>query len=90
MRTVHRYVVPVNDEAHRIELTGPIIHVATRAEEHVELWAVVDTDADPTVHTFLVVGTGQPMPDSAKCVVGSAITPSGRLVWHLVELGGES
>lgn len=88
MKTIHRYVVPANDLPHQIELTGPIVHVATRAEVHVELWAVVDPEAAPTAHAFQVIGTGHPMPEGARTVVGTAVTPSGRLVWHLVELGG--
>lgn len=90
MRTVYRYVIPVNDLPHHIELTGPIVHVATRIEDHVEFWAVVDNEAEPTMHQFQVIGTGNPMPEGTVSVVGSAITPSGRAVWHLVEIGRAS
>lgn len=90
MRTVYHYVVPVDDHAHRIGLTGPIVHVASRYETAVEFWAIADVNAEETLHWFQVIGTGHAMPEPSKGVVGSAVTPSGQLVWHLIELGGAS
>lgn len=90
MRTIYRYVVPVDDQAHLIVLTGPIVHVATRSEATVEFWAVADSDGEPTTHWLQVIGTGHPMSESAVNVIGTAVTPTGRLVWHLVEMGGAS
>lgn len=84
-RVIHRYVIPVNDRWHLLELRGPIVHVATRHEDCMEVWALNDPAAKPQMREFRAYGTGHPI--NAKTVhVGSAVTPSGRLVWHLMEL----
>jgi hypothetical protein len=82
VRTVYRYVVPVNDEAHEIELSGPIVHVAARSMGNVEFWALVG-EQESLVRTFQVFGTGHPLPHQAK-YIGTAL--AGPLVWHLFEL----
>lgn len=85
MRTVYRYVVPVNGHPHDIELTGPIVHVATRSVSNVEFWAIAG-EHEPTVGTFEVFGTGQPVPHSAAYVGTALAGRDGQLVWHLFEL----
>lgn len=84
MRAVFRYVVPVNDEAHDIELAGPIVHVATRQYDLVEFWAEAG-EQESTVRTFQVFGTGQAIPHNSA-YVGTALAGRGELVWHLFEL----
>lgn len=88
MRTVYRYVVPVNDEAHDIELSGPILYVAARSMGNVEFWALVG-EQEPAVRTFQVFGTGHSLPHQAA-YIGTAL--AGPLVWHIFELlaGGAS
>lgn len=86
-RSVYRYEIPVDDQWWFIELSGPIIHVATREARCVEIWAL--TGDEPKARSFRVFGTGQPLPDDNKpdCLahVGSAVVPGGALVWHLFE-----
>lgn len=84
-RTIFRQVIPVNDQWHTLELSGPIIHVATRHEDCVEIWFINDPAAETETRAFRVVGTGHTMPPALATHVGTAITPSGRLVWHLME-----
>ena len=83
-RRIYRDVIPVDDQWHELRLCGPIVHVATRHEDAVEVWHVHDPGQPVTVHAFCVVGTGHPVPPDAVDHVGSAITPSCRFVWHLM------
>lgn len=78
-----RYEVPVDDRDHWVDLPGPIMHVATRRADVVEIWA--STIGTPTIRRFRVFGTGQEIPLSAS-YVATAIVPGGAFVWHLVEL----
>ena len=83
MRQVFRSTVPVDDQWHTIELGGPILHIATRGEDYVEVWFLDDPATVAHDRTFRVYGTGQLGVEGEH--VGTAITPSGRLVWHLFE-----
>jgi hypothetical protein len=84
-RTVLREQVPVDDCWHTITLRGPIIHVATRHNHMVELWVFHDTSQPVTTRDLPAVGTGHPLTDEMCDYVGTAIVPSGALVWHLFE-----
>lgn len=83
MTRVLRHVVPVDDTVHEVVLAGPILHVATRHVDVVEVW-VQDKERTRPVR-LLVVGTGQPWPDGALHL-GTALAPGGTLVWHLLGL----
>jgi hypothetical protein len=83
-RTIYRYEIPVDDRWHAVDLSGPIVHVASRSMRSVELWAV-HGDKPATRRGFRVYGTGHPIPGDAT-YVGTAIPPGGQLVWHLLEL----
>ena len=83
---IYRYEVPVDDQWHTLCLSGPIVHVATRRPDVVEVWA--------TTHGFgaydvdlLVVGTGHRYPSTDVTHVGTAVVPGGALVWHLLRRG---
>lgn len=78
-----RYEVPVDDRDHWLDLPGPIVHVASRRLDVVEIWA--STVGPPATRRFRVCGTGQEMPLNAA-YVATAIVPGGALVWHLVEM----
>lgn len=83
--TIHRYEVPVDDQWHALELSGAILHVASRRPEVVEVWALV---AGPEMRReFRVFGTGQPLPEDIDVHMyrGTALAADGRLVWHLWE-----
>jgi hypothetical protein len=88
MRTVYRYVVPVDDRPHQIDLRGPLVAVGCRQVNAVEFWAIWDASTPETTHTFQVYGTGQPDVEGSYC--GTAVAPADYLVWHLFELGGAS
>lgn len=83
MRRVLRYEVPADDVGRSIDLRGPIVHVATRDRNLVEIW-VLDDDTTPyRPRGFRVYGTGHPVLGD---YVGSAVTPDGVAVWHLFEV----
>jgi hypothetical protein len=84
-KQVFRIVIPVDDQWHTLELSGPIIHVAARQEDTVEFWFVDDPAATPEMRAFRVAGTGEALAAAMASHVGTAITPSGRYVWHLFE-----
>jgi hypothetical protein len=83
-KSIYRYEVPVDDKPHTLELSGEIVHVATRDSASVEVWAW-HTGGHTIERAFQVVGTGQPLPEGWTRHVGTAIAPGGRLVWHLLE-----
>lgn len=84
VRTILREVIPVDGSPHPVEMRGPVVHVATRGEDYVELWILYDPAVVPHRRVFRVVGTGQPGIEGRH--VGTAVTPSGRFAWHLMEL----
>lgn len=84
--TIYRYEVPVDDRWHTLELTGAVLHVASRRPELVEVWAIAGT-MTPRRMEFRVFGTGHPLPDDRGDYQGTALAAGGRLVWHLYGRG---
>lgn len=90
-QTVFRYEVPIDDQWHTHNLTGAILHVASRKRDTVEFWALSTTGA-PITRSFRVFGTGQEVPNTAKWR-GTALSPAdparllpaGQFAWHLFE-----
>lgn len=80
MSRVLLYEVPVDDQRHWIELNSDPIAVAARHLGFVEFWSI-DTGHPRIPVGFRVFGTGQSGVEGDY--VGTAITPSGALVWHL-------
>lgn len=83
MTKIFREVIPVDGEWHTLMLRGPVLHVATRSESAVEFWHLYDESAPAEARRFSVVATGELLPTGRY--VGTAVTPRGRLVWHLME-----
>ncbi len=81
---VYRHTVAADGEWHTLHLTGMIIHVATRHEHMVELWSIHHDDRPTMKRRLRVYRTGQYVPEGCQ-IVGSAITPTGMYVWHLIE-----
>lgn len=93
MKTVHRFVVLLDDNPHKITLSGDPLKVAAHGHAAVEFWAEVGWDGpgprgrERTVRDryFQVFGTSHPVPESAK-YWGTTDRNSLGLVWHLYEL----
>lgn len=82
MTAIYRYEVPVDDLRHRHVLHGDPLGVGLRKPEVVEFWAV--SDGPPKERSFLVVGTGHPLPYDMQHHWGFAY--DGPFVWHLIEV----
>lgn len=98
IRRVLRWNVPVDDQWHEIG-AGKVLHVNDRLpqfahergprEDVVEVWTeeacpddfpASEVEGRRSVRVF---GTAQPLPDDAVVHLGSALSPLGRLVWHV-------
>jgi hypothetical protein len=88
---IHRFELPVDDRPHGIDLTGDILHVASRRPGAVDVWYQARPDGMESMRrSFQIVGTGQPIPthlaiDTIGRHHGTAISPDGQLVWHVLE-----
>jgi hypothetical protein len=82
MPVIYRHEVPVDDKAHRFELTGRIIHVGCRKHDVVEFWAITN-EIKPYTFEARVVGTGHEF-EEGLIDYGTTYDPSMVLVWHLV------
>ena len=84
-RAVWRYQVGL-DGPQEISLTGdPVAFGALGYSKGIEFWAEHDSTRPLAVRTFMVVGTGHPIPGGAV-YVGTAPRTREGLVWHLFEL----
>lgn len=81
MTRILRYIIPVDDEWHTTYTGGTPLHVACRSSDLVEFWAWELEASIPT--EYRVYGTGHPVEPGVE-YVGTAVTPGGHLVWHLV------
>ena len=83
---IHRTELPIDDRPHGIDLTGDILHTAVRRHGMVDVWYQTRPDTvEPMRRSFQVVGTGQPIPVPLGRHHGTALTPDGALVWHVLE-----
>ena len=91
MKTIYKYTLDITqDEPHVLTMpTGAeIIHVQDQyGADQVMLWAVVDTGRESCERRFDIFGTGDQMPEDALHHehIGSTVTASGSLVWHVFE-----
>lgn len=82
MKTVHKYPLSFALPDQSLIMTpGPIVQVAMQHNE-LQLWAIVDTEADLVSRDFSIIGTGHAAPDDGRHV-GSA--QDGAFVWHVFE-----
>ena len=85
---IYRYEVPVDDQWHTFQLSGNPLAVNCRHMTTVEFWTR-SNNVDPGLErSFIVVGTGHPIPAETH-YWGTAVAPGGMLVWHLLERLGE-
>lgn len=86
-RVVYRYTLGAADRQ-VVAMPGgaDILHVGrtrTVVPHAVDVWAAVDPDRPTVDRAFLVVGTGNPIPDTAGRHIGSVDV--GAFVWHVFE-----
>lgn len=94
MKTVWKYILPVQDEVIELEMPqeAKILHVGTQ-QEQVCLWALVESEQEKEIRRFRIHGTGHPLANNAgtgyntfDTYVGTTMMLDGRLVWHVFEL----
>ncbi|WP_329597767.1 hypothetical protein OIE43_18850 [Streptomyces pseudovenezuelae] len=68
-----------------VKVAAARLGVGENAQHVVDFWAEGYLEEAGTDRTFLVVGTGQPIPDGARHWGTTDRTPDG-LVWHLYEI----
>jgi hypothetical protein len=85
---IFRYPLPITDSV-RIDMPAgaePIsVGPPRNGAEDLDMWAIVDPNSPAAPRTFLVVGTGNPIPDGCARFVGTVVTHGGALVWHVFE-----
>lgn len=86
MKRIYRYEVPVDDQIHVFDIWSNPVAVGCRSAETVEFWAQAHDDGLALRRAFVVVGTGQPLPETMRRHWGTAVAPGGALVWHLIEV----
>lgn len=83
MKRILKWNIPVDDQYHEIG-SGPVAHVACQAgPDSVQVWTVEPAEEEPLVRTAFVVGTGHTFGEHWQ-PVGSVVTASGALVWHVI------
>lgn len=99
MKTIWKYRIPYferTEESFDIPVGGAIVHVAREktgsVQDYVSFWVEVNTTAPTERRSFVIIGTGHPIP-TGTVYRGTVIAPP--LVIHLYErtssrAGGES
>lgn len=72
---VLRYEVPIDDDQHRLELTGPVLSVDQRQNDRLDVWALEGQYELPNVMQVQVFGTGHDVPTGYQ-YLGSALSPA--------------
>jgi hypothetical protein len=88
VKTIFRFKVPIIDKPTVYMPTGARVLPAPPGERNgtdIEIWAQVDTDAPLEQRQFIVVGTGNPLPEGCTSFIGTVVTHGGQFVWHLFE-----
>ena len=83
---IERYEIPVDDQTHTFTIGRGPLHFAYYTPRSVEFWAYTPTDSSANDREFTVIGTGHPLP-AGTWHVGTVISPSGNVVWHVLERG---
>lgn len=88
MKTIHRFELGI---VTRLSLPegADILSIQPRNGQ-INLWALVDLDKPLVERTFMIIGTGHPLPED--CVPGvdflyleTVLVEYGALVWHIFE-----
>lgn len=83
-RAIWKFDVPVNDTTMVDMPDGAVIltHVTALSHAMLQVWAIVNPDAEKVTRVLKVVGTGNPMPAVGE-YIGTVET--GMFVWHLFD-----
>ncbi len=91
MRTVYKYPLTQHANGQHIEVprgSEPLFVGINPATGWLAVWVEVDPDVDDTTTmTFIIVGTGSPLPDIAHTHFGSVVINA--FVFHVYRLGAD-
>jgi hypothetical protein len=83
---IHRYRLPITDRAVVSMPAGAaLLSIGPPRDHHaaLDVWALVDPNAELRPRAFHVIGTGNPMPAALGPYLGSVTTHAGALVFHV-------
>lgn len=83
-RTIHKYEVSMTDEFTLSLPTGAEVLSIQIQNKHYRLWAVVDPIRKEEKRTFIIRGTGHPLPD--RPIKHIATVQQELYVWHFFEV----
>lgn len=85
--TIWKWTIPVTDEW-EVEMPVGAQVIAADAEtmDRIDLWAIVDPDADTETRHFIIHGTGHPLHEDATKDTHVATTRIGPLAWHVFDV----
>ena len=84
MKTIWKYTLDPND----LKINMPIgarILTAREQRDRICVWAEVHDDSHTEQRNFVVVATGQEMPEGILKYLGTASLNSGALIFHVYE-----
>ena len=92
MRTIYKYPIPreSNNAPFEVELPhgGEVLYFNVDPKiDSPCMWAQVRTDRELVKRSFILVGTGYPIPPNAGMYYGSCV--DGPYVWHLYSIRKE-
>lgn len=83
MKTIRKYELEITDEQTiKMPIRSKFLHAGDQNNRLV-IWCDVDTDTKMTSRTYLVIGTGSPLPEYG-IYLATVQMPNG-LVWHILE-----
>ncbi len=85
MKTVWKFGLEF-DDSQRVNMPAgaELLSVGSQGDS-LFVWAVVDSQAHLEPRTFLIRGTGHPLPNTPLRFLGRATTHDEQLVWHIFE-----
>lgn len=90
MKRIYKYVLDRKHAHSRVDMPEGA-HILTVQEQYgaITLWAVVDPDAPTVRRRFVIVGTGEAMPDGTAWYIATVQLDGGSLVCHVFEEGAQ-
>jgi hypothetical protein len=86
MRSIRRYVIPIDGQAHQFRMCYDPLHASRGLmKDELYFWAEHDDDTGEYTVTLQVFDTGVPVPDNALWLATVLKTSSGE-AWHLMNV----
>ena len=85
MRTIHKYLIGKDVQTLMIPEGAEILCVQVQ-REHIQIWALVDTEKGKEPRTFVARRTGLGWFDPTGKYIGSVQVEGGRLEFHIFEV----